>query len=299
LASAGWFDKILVAIDGSASSVSAEELAAFVAEKFKSRVTVIHAVLTDNMGLSLTEPGGVEYLPIWWGGRVYLPQARQAVEEITESLRQRGNVLVADAAALFKEEGIEVDQRVENADPAEAILDEAEGGGYNLIVLGSGGETGGKPHLGSVAKKVSLHGKTSVLIVREKGRISRILVPVDGSVNSQKAFEHAVALARETDSEITLLNVLEPSFFRARPELSEEIGNKILSQAADKAEGVKVDQRLESGDPAETVVRIAEDEDSDLIVMGSRGQGAMKRWLLGSVSDYVLHYTVRSVLLVK
>jgi nucleotide-binding universal stress UspA family protein len=34
-------------------------------------------------------------------------------------------------------------------------------------------------------------------------------------------------------------------------------------------------------------------------VMGSRGHGAMKRWLLGSVSDHVIHYTDRSVLLVK
>lgn len=78
-----------------------------------------------------------------------------------------------------------------------------------------------------------------------------------------------------------------------------EIGNKILSQAADKAEGVEVDRRLEPGEPAETIIRIAQDEDFDLIVMGSRGHGSMKRWLLGSVSDHVAHHIDRSVLLVK
>jgi nucleotide-binding universal stress UspA family protein len=228
-----------------------------------------------------------------------LSHAPEALEEITASLKQRGNAIVADAVALFKEQSIEVDQRIEKADPAEAILNEAERGSYGLITMGSSEETEREPHLGSVAKKVSLNAKTSVLIARERKEISKILVPVDGSENSQKAFEHAVALARETDSKMTLMNVLEPSFFKVKPELSKEIGSQILSQAADHAKGVKVDQKLESGDPAETIIKIARDEEYDLIIMGSRGHGAMKRWLLGSVSDHVIHYTDRSVLLVK
>lgn len=299
MAGSGWFDKILVATDGSASSLAAEKLAAFVAKSFKSRVTVIHAILPGSIGAPLVGPGEAEYAPIWWGGRVYLPHARQAVDEITELKQQKGTALVADAAALFKKEGIEVDQKIEIADPAEAILNEAEGGSYNLIVMGSGGEAMQKPHLGSVAKKVSSHAETSVLIAREKSQISKILVPVDGSENSQKAFEHAVALARETNSEITLLNVMEPSFFIAKPEMSKEVGNQILSQAAGKAERVKIYQKLESGHPAETIIRIAHDEDFDLIVIGRRGHGAIKRWLLGSVTDHVTHYADRSVLIVK
>ena len=225
--SSSWFDRILLATDGSASSVVAEEVTALVAKKFKSRVTIIHVILPESIGVPLQGFGEPEYAPIWWGGRIYLPHARQAVEEITQSLQQKGAASIADAAALFKEEGIEVEQRIRNADPAEAILDEAEGGSYNLIAIGSGGEGGQKPHLGSVAKKVSLHAKTSVLIARERSEISRILVPVDGSENSRKAFEHAVALARETNSKMTLINVLEPSFFKVRPELSKEVGNKI------------------------------------------------------------------------
>jgi nucleotide-binding universal stress UspA family protein len=290
----GWFDKILFATDGSASSLVAEELTAFVAKKFKSKVTVIHAIFStfsESIGLPLTRP--VEE------GRIYLsPCAPEVFEEISASLTQRGAAIVANAVAFFKAEGIEVDQRIENDDATEAILNEAESGSYGLITMGSSGETKRKPHLGSVAKKVALNAKTSVLIARER-EISKILVPVDGSENSRKAFEHAVALARETDSKMTLMNVMDSNFFMVQPELSREIGKKILSQAADKAEGVKIYQRLEPGNPAETIIRIAQDEDFDLIVMGSRGHGAMKRWLLGSVSDHVIHYTDRSVLLVK
>ena len=52
--SAGWFDQILVAVDGSPSSLVAEELTALVAEKFKSKVTVIHAIFPEFIGLPLT-----------------------------------------------------------------------------------------------------------------------------------------------------------------------------------------------------------------------------------------------------
>jgi nucleotide-binding universal stress UspA family protein len=305
LASPRWFDKILVATDGSASSIVAEELTAFVAKKFKSKVTVIHAVYTvfpESIGLPLIRPVEQEqaYIPIWWDGRIPLPpRTPEAFDENDAFLKQKATAIIANAVALFKKEGIEVNQKIENADPTEAILNEAESGSYGLIIMGSSRETGRKPHLGSVTKKVYLHAKTSVLIARERKEISKILVPVDGSENSRKAFEHAVTLARETDSKMMLMNVMDPTFHMVQPELSLEIGSKILSQAADKAEGVKVDRRLEPGEPAETIIRIAQDEDFDLIVMGSRGHGAMKRWLLGSVSDHVAHHTDRSVLLVK
>ncbi len=294
MASPGWLDKILFATDGSDSSLVAEALTAFVAKKFKSKVTVIHTIYStssETIGLSLTRPVKE--------GRIYLsPHAPEAFEEIFASLNQRGTAIVANAVAFFKEEGIEADQKIESGEATEAILSKAESGRYGLIIMGSSGKTTRKPHLGCVAKKVALNAKTSVLIARER-EISKILVPVDGSENSLKALEHAVALARETDTKITLINVMDSNFFRIKPEFSNEIGKKILSQAADKAEGVKIYQRLEQGDPAETIIRIAQDEDFDLIVMGSRGHGAMKRWLLDSVSDHVMHYTDRSVLLVK
>ncbi len=152
--------------------------------------------------------------------------------------------------------------------------------------------------LGKRGQESVPNAKTSVLIAREK-EISKILVPVDGSDNSQKALEHAVALATETNSKMTLLNIMDPNFFMVRPFRSAEIGGKILSQAADHAEGVKIDQRLKDGDPAEAIIKIAQNADFDLIVMGNRGHGAIKRLLLGSVSNHVIHYTDRSVLLVR
>ena len=45
-----------------------------------------------------------------------------------------------------------------------------------------------------------------------------------------------------------------------------------------------------TGSPGEVIVRVAEDENADIIVIGTRGLGVVRRTLLGSVSDYVLHH---------
>lgn len=300
-----FFKKILVATDGSFPSLIALELTAFVAKKLKSKVTVLHVVAHEFMrphvkGL-LTQWRAsdrmvpyVERVPI--GGDVSHPEA--VGREITNWYHQKGEKAIAEAIALFKEEDIPVDQKlIEHADPAETILKEAEKGNYNLIVMGYGGEEEQEPHLGSVAKKVSRHAQTPVLIAREKRHISKILVPVDGSENAEKALQHAVLLAKKTDAKMTLLYVQESGLFKLRPKVTKEIGARILSNAANQIKGIKVDQKLESGDPAKIITQIARKEDYDLIVMGSRGLGAIGRFLLGSVSDHVIHYINHSVLI--
>lgn len=55
----------------------------------------------------------------------------------------------------------------------------------------------------------------------------------------------------------------------------------------------------EMGHPAATIIRVAEDEKCDLILLGSRGLGEVKRFLLGSVSDAVVHHAHCPVLIVR
>ncbi len=300
------FKKILVTTDGFFPSLIALEQTAFIAKKLKSKVTVLHVVSHEFMrphvrGLLTqwrTSDRMVPYVDrVAVGGDVSHPEA--IGREITNWYHQIGEKAIAEAVALFKEEHIPVDQKlVEHADPAEIILEEAEKKNYDLIVMGYSGEEEQEPHLGSVAEKVSRHAKIPILIAKEKRQISKILVPVDGSINAGKALQQAVLLAKKTDAKMTLLYVQESGLFKLRPKVTEEIGARILSDAADQVEGMKLEKRLESGDPAKTIAEIAKKEDFDLIVMGSRGLGAIGRFLLGSVSDHVIHYADRSVLLV-
>ncbi|MGA3192844.1 MAG: universal stress protein [Candidatus Bathyarchaeia archaeon] len=301
------FKKVLVAIDGSLPSVIAEELAVFMAKKLDSNVTVLHVISHEFMGSQLEKYTPILYkdVPLGTGSgpeervsAVPASGAQEAVaKEIMISYRQRGTDVIEEAAALFKEEGIPVDQKLlEHADPAESIIREAEKGNYDLVVIGSSGEEEKKPHLGSVAKKTALYAKTSVLIAREKTQISKIMVPVDGSEHSKKVVHYSTILAKKLGVEVALLYVQEPDL---PPRIMKEIGTRILSEAAGQFEAIKPDQKLVSGDLAKTIIQTAKKGDYDLTLMGHKGHGVVAQFLLGSVSDHVIQYIDRSVLLIR
>jgi nucleotide-binding universal stress UspA family protein len=302
------FKSILLATDGSLPSIIAQELTAFIVKKLDSKVTVLSVVSHELMDFRLEKYYPVLYkdVPMGTGSggpEEHIPTVpasgpQEVVsEEITLRYRQKGAEALADAAGLFKEEGISVDQKlVEHADPAEAIIKEAEKGNYDLIVIGHSGEEEKEPHLGSVAKKTVLHAKTSVLIAGQKGPISRVIVPVDGSEHSEKVVHHAVILAKKFGAEVTLIHVQEPGL---PLKMMKEIGTRILSEAASKFEGIKLDQMLVSGDPAKAIIQAATKGDYDLILMGHKGHSEVTRFLLGNVSDHVIQYTDRSILIIK
>ncbi len=141
--------------------------------------------------------------------------------------------------------------------------------------------------------------RVPVLVVAESRQMSKILVPVDGSRSAEKALKYAADLAKKMGAKITLLYVQESGLSRVRPEIAKGVGNAILSQAAGKVKDAEFDKRLESGSPWKCDNQMAEQENYDLIVMGDKGHSGIRRFLLGSVSNHVLHYTNRAVLIVK
>jgi nucleotide-binding universal stress UspA family protein len=221
--------------------------------------------------------------------------------EITNWLFQAGRKIIWDAEALFKEEGIEVDARVvEYEDPAETLLRVAKDEKYDLIVIGNRGETEVEVFsLGTIAEKVSRHAECPVLIVKQKTKLSKILVAIDGSESAKKALEYAVQLTKEHKAKVTLLNVGESKLFDFEPEVARKVGEHILSDAAAKVKGLKLSTQLEFGNPPETIIEVAEKGKYDLIVVGSRGISNVKRFFLGSVSDDVSHHAKCSVLIVR
>jgi len=284
--SESYFKKILVPVDGSHSCLHAEELAAAIAKDFKSKVTVIHVVSHEllHAGLEL---------------RYRVPPSVRT--EITNWLLQTGKKIVWDAEALFKEEGVEVDVRViEYEDPAETVIRVAKDEEYDLIVMGNRGETEVEVFsLGSMAEKVFRHAECPVLIVKQKTKLSKILVAVDGSESAEKALKYAVQLAKKHKAKVTLLNVGESKLFGFKPEVAREVGEHILSDAAAKVKGLKLNTQLEFGNPAETIIEVAEKGNYDFIVVGSRGLSSVKRFFLGSVSDDISHHAKCSVLIVR
>jgi nucleotide-binding universal stress UspA family protein len=313
------FKKILFLTDGSTPSLSAQELTIQLAKKLGSEVTVFHVVTHELMRPKMQdflvqgraipesadiEPGTVFRSEISWTGEgpssAGAHYGERVEDELTSVYRQQGEEVVADAALAFKEEGLRVEKKVvEHKNIVEAVMEEAEEEDYDVIIMGRSGRKEKEARLGGVAEKVSRHSEIPVLIAGEKRAVSKLLVPVDGSESSDKAVKYAASLAKRLGAKLTLLHVQESRLFGHRPELSQAIGKGILSNAAEKLKGMTFDQKLESGDPARKITEIAEKEDYDMIVMGSKGHGAIERFLLGSVINHVLHYTKHPVLVIK
>jgi len=140
--------------------------------------------------------------------------------------------------------------------------------------------------------------------------IRSILVADDMLEDSVPALEEAVLIAKTTGAKLTLVTVVSlvsTGFGVPVPmgdtvsTLLEATGKRLEAQKARVlAQGVShVDTALLEGDPVEEVVDYAEEHRPDLIVVGSRGLSAGGRFLLGSVSDGILHHVRCSVLVVK
>ncbi len=140
--------------------------------------------------------------------------------------------------------------------------------------------------------------------------MEKILVPVDGSEQSHKAVAFAADLARHYNASIHLLHVFKLTIIPEglgeyvvsdRVQLK-ALGGKIIAAAEEEAKGHGV-ERIETavieGDPAESIIGYANDNEVDVIVMGSRGLGAFKGLLLGSVSNKVTHKADRTCVIVR
>jgi nucleotide-binding universal stress UspA family protein len=142
---------------------------------------------------------------------------------------------------------------------------------------------------------------------------NKLLVPIDGSPQSNHAAKRAIELAKLTGAEITFIHIIVPitqyfSFSGEGPlavsqdmlDQTEKAGKKLLKEQVEcyADSGVKISKELFWGHPSETICTRAKEEKFDLIIMGSRGLGAIKGYLLGSVSDRVAHHAPCSVLIV-
>ena len=128
----------------------------------------------------------------------------------------------------------------------------------------------------------------------------KILVPLDGSKLAEGSLPYAEILARKIGSEITLISVLlfgsksdEDQYHHLHQFYIQEMAKTMKEKA------IKVKSVIVTGDPAEQIVDYADRKNIDLIIMGTRGRSALKRWVLGSVADKVVSATSCPVALIS
>lgn len=247
----------------------------------------------------------------------------ETVVPLSLSVEERAKVLGAlgEIVTGAQETGVHIDTRVDEAFVVpRAILERAETDRVDLIVLGTHGRSGFERWvLGSVAERVLRTSKVPVLTVPpratgadapEAGSFQRIVCPVDFGVMSGRALEMAASLAAPTRAALTVVHIVDLTvdasdtgqgeateyrrtrFDRGRQELLEMIPDHIRQRHA-------VTELVLVGRPYREIVRLADEQQADLIVMGVQGRGAADLLFFGSTANHVVRQAACPVLTVR
>ncbi|MBX3414309.1 MAG: universal stress protein [Pirellulales bacterium] len=134
----------------------------------------------------------------------------------------------------------------------------------------------------------------------------KILFPTDFSTSSDAGLREATALARESGALLLIVHVEEPptaygggEMYYGVPDPNNEQIVAMLKAVTPNAPDVRYEHRLIVGDPAAEIVRLAEEEGVDLIVLGTHGRTGLRRLLMGSVAEAIVRRANCRVLTVK
>jgi nucleotide-binding universal stress UspA family protein len=134
-----------------------------------------------------------------------------------------------------------------------------------------------------------------------------ILVPLDGSGDSQKALLQACDLAKNYQANLILVYVVEKSHSlnlldrKEYLEILRKFGNKVLIKGKQTAKnkGIDVTITMKEGNISNEIVKLAKNKKCNLIIVGSKGLGATARFFLGSISNKLANNSPCSILIVK
>lgn len=137
--------------------------------------------------------------------------------------------------------------------------------------------------------------------------MERIVIATDGSAGAWTAVEEGVALASEVGAEVIFVSVrhavplLGDPWYQRRLTVQLVHAREALDRAESEAErlGVRCDCEILEGDPATCIAEAARVHEADLLVVGSRGHGALASALIGSVSRGVLDRSPVPVMIVR
>lgn len=286
--------RVMLATDGSAHAIAATEW--LKSSPLPASAELMVTAVAERPTV-MPEIGGAET------ERAATDRARRAAEDARERLHGRWPAATA---------------RVMPGDPREEIPALAEQWRADLVVIGARGLGAVKRLvLGSVSTAVIHAVHCAVLVVKggHAGPIETILLAVDGSPDSLAAARFVGGL--DALPRVRLLAVIEPPYVprsapgMIAPTLRAAASELVAERRAEQelmlsgvANGLRSTARLVAtavvvGRPGEEIVKAANEPDVGLAVVGARGFGAIKRALLGSISEHVLHEAECPVLIVK
>jgi len=284
------FKSILCATDFSDFSNQTINYGVGLAKEFGARLIVCHVIDLSSIAIY----GEFQLDPVGQQNRI--------IEDANEQLE-----------ALAGDQPVEWEPLITVGKPADEISRAVEEKDIDLVISATRGRSGLKRLiLGSVTERLMLTLPCPLLVLRSpeheflsapdrKIKLKKILVGCDFSPDSGQALNHALSLAQEFQAELHLVNVIElpaqPNLLKGETSATEEIqedyrnllSQKLKDMVPEEARNWCAPQTsLLEGHPYEELVKYAESNDIDMIVMGVRGHGLVKTLFLGSTTDRVV-----------
>lgn len=288
--------RILLAADASPDSRNAAQAIKRLAEP--PDLDVLNVVDVDALQHAYLTPSvPADYY------ETYRKEVSEAAEHVLHELRDE----LAPYAAHIR-------LIADTGDAAESIIQTAHESKSHLIIMGQRGMTATPAFLlGGVTQKVVTYASCSVLVVKQSGvSLDRLLLAVDGSEESHKAVQFLSHCPFKSPLRLTIVTARpnqraglftrsgpqdEPADRQTLPAKGEDLLARIASGFRNRP--YEVETEWLQGDPALAILEAAGRHEAQMIVLGARGMKAIKRFLLGSVSQKVLVHASCSVLIVR
>jgi nucleotide-binding universal stress UspA family protein len=294
--------RVLLATDGSDHAAMAHDLVNAIDWPEGSTVRIV----------TVAQPLDVVF------GAPWAARLAEEMDALTAELGQRAESIVDEAARGLTRAPLTIERVVLHGRPGSCIVDEAGDFGADLIVLGSRGHGPILSMLlGSVAREVTDHAPCPVLVAR-RPILTRVVLAHDGSPHAMAAEGlltrwpifgntaiEVASVAQQTGPwhlppSATLYTPSVPDYFETYREILRE-HTQVAEDAADRLRraGLRASAVVAEGDPAQTIMHVADEHQADLILLGTHGRTGLERLLLGSVARNVMVHAPISVLVVR
>jgi len=290
--------KILVPVDFSEYSKKALEYAFLWGDEFGADITLLHVNTVFH-------------------AQHKLPEFADTFLKIADAVEQKIHLWMKKHHRKYRSGQLDI-EIVQGASAAKEILKYIANHSFDLVVMGTHGRTGSKHILlGSVAEKVSRLSPVPVLTVHRDAKaleVKNILVPIDLDDYAKKTVDQALALANIFDARIHLLHVIERiipdslnltktdmrKFFELDPDAKKHATELMLDLVGDDIRPGMHLQLVEIGDPQTEIIRYADKNKIDLIMMATRGFSKFDYfWSWGSISEKVVRHANCPVLVIR
>lgn len=277
---------ILCPVDFSENSEKAYRHALSLAEHYASKLVVQHVV------------------ELWRYPSASYAATAGAYDEFWQAICEDGKKKLREFVKNHTYDGVQPELVVQEGIAPDVILSFAQSQNADLIVMGTHGHRGfDRLMVGSVTNRVMRRASCPVLAVsnpqdsdvggRERGHVhhlNRILFCTDFSENSARALDYAISGTAEYDAELTLMHVLEGTE-------SSEVKESVLSAATEQLDKLippaarstlKIKTAVRVGKPYQEIIQLASEWQSDLVIMGVHGRGAIDLAVFGSTTYRVI-----------